>query len=89
MPLLYYTGSEDAYLYDSATLAALWEKVADLRSLDMKMIGVLWIPELQSRTDLNWMDAVQTKDEAKGWSRGGRLCCQGTLAYAKPFILQV
>lgn len=75
MPLLYYTDSEDAYSYDFATLAALWDKVADLRSLDMKMIGVLWIPELQSGTDLNWVDAVQTKDEAEGRSRGGRLCC--------------
>lgn len=33
----------------------------------MKVVGVLCIPKLESRTYQNWMDAVQTKGEAEGW----------------------
>lgn len=66
-PLLNYSDSKVAYLYDFAGLDALWDKVPDLRSLDMKIIGVLQIAKLESRTDLNWMEAVQTEDDAEGW----------------------
>lgn len=67
MPLLNYSDSKAAYLYDFAGLDALWDKVPDLRILDVKLIGVLRIPKLESRTNLNWTDAAQTKDEAEGW----------------------
>ena len=53
MPLLNYSDSEAAYLYDFAGLDAMWDKVPDLRSLDTKTIDVLRIPKLERRTDLN------------------------------------
>lgn len=64
-PVMYYSDSEVSYFYDFAGLDDLWDKVPDLRSLDMKMIGVLWIPELEARKDLNWRDAIQTKDKGR------------------------
>ena len=65
-PLLSYSDSEIIYLYNFAGFDDLWDRVLDLRSLNMKMIGVLRIPKLESRTDLNWMDVVQPNDDAKG-----------------------
>lgn len=77
-------------LYDFPGLGTLWDKVPDLRSSDTKMVSVLYIPKLESRTDLNWMEAVQTKDRAEGQHPQWKAVLPGTLSICQDiFFLSV